>query len=116
MNLSSTKFVPSVIEEGIVFNITLPCFRVGNFLNIKSGTAVENRWMKTLIELLLEERKAARGTDLAEDGILGEIGEATLEAAKVNNVEAFTSEIGDSDEKLKDLKTIIKLQELGFSI
>ena len=39
-----------------------------------------------------------------------------LEAAKVNNVEAFTSEIGDSDEKLKDLKTLIKLQELGFSI
>ena len=67
MNLGSTKFVSSVIEEWIVFNITLPCFRVGNFLNIKSGTAVENRWMKTLIELLLEERKAARWTDYAED-------------------------------------------------
>ena len=67
MNLGSTKFVPSVIEEGIVFNVTLPCFRVGNFLNIKSGTAVENRWMKTLIEFLLEEREAARWTYPAED-------------------------------------------------
>ena len=56
-----------MIEEGITFDVTLPCFRVGNFLNIKSGTPVENRRMKTLIELLLEERKAARWTDYAED-------------------------------------------------
>ena len=49
MNLGSTKFVPSVIEEGIVFNITLPCFRVGNFLNIKSGTAVKKQLLINLI-------------------------------------------------------------------
>ena len=67
MNLGSTKFVPSVIEEGIVFNVTLPCFQVGNFLNIKSETAVENRWMKTLIELLLDKREAAHWTDPAKD-------------------------------------------------
>ena len=57
------------------------------------------------------------GTDLVEDGILGEIDEGMLdEAVKLNNIEAFTSEVGDNDEKLKDLKTLIKLQELGFSI
>ena len=49
MNLGSTKFVPSAIEEGITFNVTLPCFRVGNFLNIKSGTAVEKQ-LKNLIK------------------------------------------------------------------
>ena len=67
MNLGSTKFVSSVIEGGITFDVTLPCFRVGNFLNIKSEAAVENRSMNTLQELLLEERKTARWTDRAED-------------------------------------------------
>ena len=32
MNLGSTKFVSSVIEEGITFDVALPCFRVGNLL------------------------------------------------------------------------------------
>ena len=67
MNLGSTKFVSSVIEEGVTFDVTLPCFRVGNLLNIKSGTAAENRSMKTLQELLLEERNTARWTDPAKD-------------------------------------------------
>ena len=49
MNLGSTKFVSSVIEEGVVFNLTLPCFRVGNLLNIKSGTAVEKQLSINLI-------------------------------------------------------------------
>ena len=57
------------------------------------------------------------GTDLDEDGILEEIDESTLNAAaKVNNVQAFAIDSGDNDEKLKDLKSLVKLQELGFSI
>ena len=50
MNLGSTKFVSSVIEEGITFDVALPCFRVGNLLNIKSETAAEKQLLINLIK------------------------------------------------------------------
>ena len=67
MNLGSTKFVSSVIEEGITFYVTLPCFRVGNLLCLSVWDSSRKAVNDKLDQKLLEEREAARWTDSAED-------------------------------------------------